>query len=418
MRRDTSIVAAIVLLTSATGGSAGPDVVRDQTFADADWSVVSFATGDGGLVEAGQSPDGNPTPSRRLRVVVNAAPSPTESSAIYGANLYAGKTYDPSSRGPIASVDYFEDALLVTGFGDGQATGPALRQSGNVYIRNIGTTPNFSWTPKEDVGIPASGFVRIVDGGSDAGSHPDFSPSGGPIEFGFFRSNSTSIGANGYEIVALIDNWTVLVNTPCVTNDDCAYPDACFSGACVAGTCKATAMACDDGDPCTTDTCVAGACAFLPVTCDDGNPCTTDTCGSSGCTPAPIDCDDGLPCTIDACSGGTCSHDLGFDTILSAIDGLLALLDTPPCAGDGVATRTRKKLVKKLTKARAKLVLADRATRERLLARLAGKAEHLLEVATKVLDKASDGGTITPDCAASVQAYLTSLLTCTNTLVP
>jgi hypothetical protein len=59
-----------------------------------------------------------------------------------------------------------------------------------------------------------------VDAEARAG-HPEFSAADGPIEFGFFRSDSTAIGASPYEIVALIDNWTMLVNTPCAIDADC-----------------------------------------------------------------------------------------------------------------------------------------------------------------------------------------------------
>jgi hypothetical protein len=326
--------------------------------------------------------------------------------------------YDPQTQGAFVNVDYFEDALLVQGFGDGQATGIALRQSGNVYIRQVGSTPDFAWTRKQDVDVPASAFVRIFDGGFDPGSRPDFSASGGPIEFGFMRSNSTSFGAIGYEIVALIDNWTVLINTPCALDADCVYPDGCFTGACVAGVCKATAMVCDDGDACTDDDCVEGVCQAAPILCDDGDPCTTDGCDAGSCTAAPIDCDDALPCTVDFCSGGTCSNVISFDSVEAAIDALLALLETPPCAGDGMAARPRQKFTKKLMKARNKLGLADAATKERLLVKLVGSADHLLERAAKLIEKAASKGTITPECAATLQSYLTSVATCTDGLAP
>jgi hypothetical protein len=416
VRNAWAIVLALLLAASSV--LAAPAAITDRTFADGDWSLVTFVTGDGGLVEGLQTSVGNPAPSRRIRNVVNAAPSPTEFSAIYGVHLYAGQTYDPSTQGPLTNVDYFEDALLVQGFGDGQAAGIALRQAGSVYIRQVGSTPDFAWAPKQDLGVPASAFVRIFDGGFDSGSHPDFSAAGGPIEFGFFRANSTSLGAIGYEVVALIDNWTVLVNTPCAIDEECVYPDGCFVGACVAGTgtCKATVMACDDGDSCTTDFCADGACDTTPVVCDDGDACTTDSCGAGGCSTAPLDCDDGLPCTVDACSAGTCMHGLDFVTIQNAIDGLLMLLDSPPCAGEGVTPPTRKKFVKKLTKAHARLGLADAATKAKLVTRFVGKAEHLLEVATTRLGKASDAGKISPACATSVGSYLASLLTCTDTL--
>jgi hypothetical protein len=65
---------------------------------------------------------------------------------------------------------------------------------------------------------------------------------------------------------------------------------------------------------------------------------------------------------------------------------------------------------------KSKLVLADAATKARLVVRFVGKAEHLLDVATAVLGRAADAGTVTADCAATIEAYLASLLTCTDTL--
>jgi hypothetical protein len=276
-------MAAILALAGRASLVFGaPAVLRDRTFADADWSITTFVTGDGGDVEDAQTAPGNPPPSRYVRTAVNASPSPTESSAVTGVSLHAGMTYDPSAEGPLASVDYFEQARLVQGFGDGQATGIALRQDGKVYVAHVGTTPDFAWTPKEALGLFESGFIRVVDGGFETDELPDFS-AGGEIEFGFYRANSTSPGAIGFETIALIDNWTVLLNPSCDGDDDCVYPDACFVGTCVAGACRATPMACDDGDPCTTDLCTAGVCQTAPA-CDDGDPCTTDACDAGTCS--------------------------------------------------------------------------------------------------------------------------------------
>ena len=402
MRCMTALMIGGVVLWAVPAAHAAPDVIRDGTFADADWSVITFNTGNGGVVEAAQSADGYPTPSRRVHVKVNASPSPSESSVVNGVSLFGGKVYDPQAQGGFATLDYFEDAMLVQGFGDGQATGVAVRQNGNVYVRYVGTTPDFAWTPKQNLGIPASGFVRIVDGGFDTGSHPDFSASGGAIEFGFMRSNSTSPGANGYETIALIDNWTVLINTPCVLDADCGYPDGCFTGSCVAGVCKATVQTCDDGDACTIDTCADGACTTSPVPCDDGDPCTIDACTAGACVATAIDCDDGLECTADSCTGGTCDNVITFGTVEAAIDTLVVLIEAPPCAGEGMAEHTRKKLTKKLTKARDKCALADDALKEKLLARLVGSADHLLDLAVKAVTKAEDKGKVTPECGGAI----------------
>ena len=48
------------------------------------------------------------------------------------------------------------------------------------------------------------------------GEYPDLTASGGPIEVGFLRANSTGAGhPTGFTNPALIDNWTVRLNPPC-----------------------------------------------------------------------------------------------------------------------------------------------------------------------------------------------------------
>lgn len=412
------LVVLVGALLAAATAHAAPAVITDRTFADSDWSLTIFTVGNGGDAEATQISFGNAAPSRRIRLTVNDAPSPTESSAVDSVHLFSGTTYDPQTQGPIATVDYFEDALLVEGFGDGQATGIALRQGGNAYIRQIGLTPDFIWSPKQDVGVPATGFVGISAAGLDPNAHPDFSSSGGPIEFGFTRRNSTSLGANGYTIVALIDNWTVLVNAPCTLDADCVYPAGCFTGACVAGACRATGIPCDDGNACTDDTCIEGSCQSIPIVCNDGDPCTTDACVEANglCTTTPITCDDQRPCTADVCIDGGCRYDNGFDSVEGAIDTALRLLSNPPCSGDGLPPKIRKKVVKKLTKARTKVAAADAATKARLLARLVGAADRLLEAVGSVMGRAVDKGAISPLCERVLRAYVAGFASCADGL--
>jgi hypothetical protein len=86
-------------------------------------------------------------------------------------------------------------------------------------------------------------------------------------------------------------------------------------------------------------------------------------------------------------------------------------VDRPPCASDGIADRTRKKLLKRLTKARDTLARADAALKERLLGRLVGRADRLLDIANKAIVKAEGKSKVTPECAAAVRSYLTDLAT-------
>ena len=47
--------------------------------------------------------------------------------------------------------------------------------------------------------------------------NPNFSASGAPIQFGFYRSNSTSVGGNGMATYGGIDNWSVTVRYDAAT---------------------------------------------------------------------------------------------------------------------------------------------------------------------------------------------------------
>jgi hypothetical protein len=373
---------AIALLASATPGWGTPAVFSDGTFADGDWTVVTFATGPGSDVQAVQDADGNPAPARQVRNILGPAASPNDVSNVYGAHLRSSAVYDPSTQGPIATVDFLVDAILLDGFGDGQAIGLALRQNGMVYIRQSGTTPDRAWTRKESLAVSASGVVHLSGAVVfDPMERPDFSASGGPIEFGFFTANSTR-GGSGYQILTRYDNWSVRVNTPCATAADCVYPDACLVGECQEGVCRAAPVLCDDGDACTSDACVAGACAFTPVVCDDGVSCTREACAAGACTP-----------TVD------------FDSIDAAIGQLRTAVSMPPCADD-VPARLRKKLDKKLKKAQAKLAGADAATKERLVGRLVGRADSLIGLARTILAGAQAAGVVSPSCAMVLEALL------------
>src|SRR5262245_889766 len=54
----------------------------------------------------------------------------------------------PIPAGGFASIRYSEKSMLITGGGDGQATGVAIRQGTNVYIAPVAVTPERAWTPK------------------------------------------------------------------------------------------------------------------------------------------------------------------------------------------------------------------------------------------------------------------------------
>ena len=97
----------------------------------------------------------------------------------------------------------------LSGTGKGHALTLALEQAGVLYAglpRLV--SPDSTWTAKSLDGFVASDFIA-VSGGSGT---PDFSASGAPIAFGFWRAFSSPAGNVGGTRVGGIDNWLVTVN--------------------------------------------------------------------------------------------------------------------------------------------------------------------------------------------------------------
>ena len=180
----------------------------DSTFKDADWQLEIVTSGNGGTVAASQS--NAPGEVGSFRVITNTVDQAYGgvNSNIFGLHWRVGATYNPQAQGAIAAIHYSEDAILIQGFGEGQAAGLALRQNQQVYLpvsRLI--TPKFNWSPKELRNLQAQDFVAI----GTTNRHPDFSAAGAPIQLGFFRANTTT--NKPYSITSGIDNWSVSISS-------------------------------------------------------------------------------------------------------------------------------------------------------------------------------------------------------------
>ena len=214
------ILCVMAMLVAFAGPAfAGSVQASDDDFTPSDWTISLFTIGNGASVSASQqAAGGNPGPYRSIRNVVASSPAIAPFfSAILGAHIFGGFTYDPSATGAITSIDYSEDAICILPncFGDGQAVGVIVRQNGNTYLHGLGiTTSSTSWHTISDAGLGALDFV-LLDGSDDfvdGTSHPDFSVNGDPIEVGFARYNSTCVSCGGYTLDAGIDNWRVVIN--------------------------------------------------------------------------------------------------------------------------------------------------------------------------------------------------------------
>ena len=212
-----SLISAVVTIATLSS-PATAQTVSDGTFLDVNWSLNQFTAGNGGSSTAAQVlAGGNPGAFRNVTDALNAAPAGSQ-TIVLSTSIYTLFTYNPAVSGAITSVNYNEDAACTGGcFGQGQSTGPALRQGANLYILSSSTVitgPSATWTAHPLSGLTASdfGLVNVTPTTLfDNTQHPNFSAGGAPIQFGFFRANGTGVNGGGYTLSAGIDNWQVTV---------------------------------------------------------------------------------------------------------------------------------------------------------------------------------------------------------------
>jgi len=186
----------------ATRAVKGVRTYSDRTFNNADWTTSYTYVGNGGTATAAQvKKGGSPGSFRQITDTV------ADASFFYVFNANRKAVYNPAQLGAITSINYSESNKLISGFGQGQGTGPAILQNGKIYLTTARTliTPNAKWTKGSLSNLTAADFTTI-----DTGETPDFSQTAAPIQFGFYRGNSATFS---YTISAAIDNWVLKVNT-------------------------------------------------------------------------------------------------------------------------------------------------------------------------------------------------------------
>jgi hypothetical protein len=210
-------IAGVVAVLSLAGAAPASTVFTDGIFNNADWSLTTITNpaGAGSTVGANQiATGGNPN---QYRIVFHTLQITAPNSLVVGVHMNALSFYNPSTQGAISTINYSEDSInLINQGGGGQATGLAIIQGGNIYVqRNPILTMPFSgfstWTANPAPGLVASDLYLIDNAGNFfAGSNPDFSASGGPMQFGFYRGNSSgNVSSGSFITEAGIDNWRV-----------------------------------------------------------------------------------------------------------------------------------------------------------------------------------------------------------------
>jgi hypothetical protein len=216
-----AMIASVIALTA---GAADAQIFQDGTFADASWSITTLAMKGGvackgSCVSQGGSvggtyvaSGGNPLAYRRVQHGIEAQTNGIE-TYLFSFHRFLAGTYDPAALGAVPPLCYSEDSIRFSTLN--QSTGPAIRQDDIVYIHrgspSLLTTP--AWTTQTRSNLIATDFDAIAQCGTsctasnfiDGTLHPDFSGTGSPIEFGFYRGNSTY---TDFSTDAGIDNWT------------------------------------------------------------------------------------------------------------------------------------------------------------------------------------------------------------------
>lgn len=206
MNSRSRIGGIAILLAMLASSSALGEIIEDSVFDDADWMRTAILQqGPNVFTElAGQElAGGNPDEYREMEHTWG------NGTQVVVFHKYLGETYDPSTQGAILEIDYSEDQIKFPGSLPGSiGRGLILMQDGVTYRTLIDFAfSNSTWQTFFLTALTADDFVDDV--GGPGTNHPDFSASGNPIQFGYWRSNTI---VNGFGTVLHgIDNFSVVI---------------------------------------------------------------------------------------------------------------------------------------------------------------------------------------------------------------
>jgi hypothetical protein len=175
-----------------------PVVLHDDFATGAQWSVTFGGTNGAGHSEANNATGGNPGGYRHM---VHTLPG---MSSVVLQHVYTGGSYDPSVSGAIRHLHYMDDRIEFTPPFAGAAIGTTFRM-----FQGAGTfrtdAVSFTSTTWQRVILP-----RLTPA-SFAPANVNFTATGGPITFGYQRSNTNNNTVGAYTTAHGIDNWTVVI---------------------------------------------------------------------------------------------------------------------------------------------------------------------------------------------------------------
>jgi hypothetical protein len=207
---STQYFAAAITIAALACPAARAATFTDMNFSTGWTSLKTFddSGGSASFAVAVPATGGNTLAYREITLNF-----PNALTQIAVASTWSGATYDPSTSGPIQSVAFSWDQ-----FGTGQTTNaylnirPLLKQGGTYYRYNATNTPSGSWGPYSQSLLTETNFCDLGVACTASAPRPNFSSSGGPIEFGYLALGA-SYGKTppNFAQTANVDNYQVTI---------------------------------------------------------------------------------------------------------------------------------------------------------------------------------------------------------------
>jgi hypothetical protein len=184
----------------------------DTQFADEDWMVETFHEfGQGGWFSTAHSETGgHPGACQLTNGHLNAA-DPDAPSGVWRKHLDVDAVWDPASMGTPTCLEATFDGSTS---GNGTTIFLIAQQDGHVYRGHWGLYFIPLWgSPWEETGLPGGvSSMMLLEGGEyDPDAHPDTSPTGSPITFGFMLCHELDSGEPEVDCSFAFDNWSLEV---------------------------------------------------------------------------------------------------------------------------------------------------------------------------------------------------------------
>ncbi|HEY7026170.1 MAG TPA: hypothetical protein VH438_01055 [Gemmatimonadales bacterium] len=194
----TSITADFHAQATAALACNNPIIIQDDFEGADQFTTTETATNGASHTESLSGTGGNPGGYRHM------GHSMTPSSDLYVYHSFTGGGYEPAVDGAIDHINYYEDQIEINPpFGGAQiGWGFFFEQGGTRFTKVIGNAAygNTTWLTNQILDMTQATFPAA-----------DFSASGGPISFGYYRANTNSSAGASYPTTHGIDNFKVQI---------------------------------------------------------------------------------------------------------------------------------------------------------------------------------------------------------------